>query len=117
MPFRYAEQALTWAMHKICLIHTSVSCLSEAQLIADTLIGLKLCACVQVSGPGNSTYRWHGSVEQAEEYYLNIKTNGARKREVLDWLHVHHPYDLPEISWIFHDCSEQYAQWVDSAVA
>jgi len=104
-------------MHEICLIHTSVSSLSEAQLITDALIEQRLCACVQVSGPGSSTYRWHGKVEQTEEYYLNIKTNEVRKQEALDWLQRHHPYDLPEISWVFHDCSEQYAQWIDSAVA
>ncbi|RLL51567.1 divalent-cation tolerance protein CutA [Mariprofundus sp. EBB-1] len=103
-------------MQKICIIHTSVCSRSEASLIATTLIDLKLCACVQMTGPGISTYRWKGKVEQAEEYYLSIKTNINHKDRVLEWLHQVHPYELPEITWDLRDCSAQYTEWVDSEV-
>ncbi len=101
-------------MHKIYLIHTSVSCESEAKKLADDLIGQAICACVQMIGPGLSTYRWHGKLEQAQEYFFRIKTTGACKDQVINWLHIHHPYDLPEISWTVHECSEEYALWVDA---
>jgi len=101
-------------MHKIYLIHTSVSCEAEAKKLADDLIGQSLCACVQMIGPGLSTYRWHGKLEQAEEYYISVKTNHARKDQVIDWLQLHHSYDLPEITWTVHECSEEYARWVNA---
>ncbi len=103
-------------MQKICLIHTSVSSSSEAKTLAAALMEQRLCACVQMTGPGVSTYRWKGKVEQAEEYYLNIKTNLANRDNVLDWLHEQHPYELPEISWQLHESSEQYAAWVHAEV-
>jgi len=99
-------------MQKICLIYTSVSSCSEAKALAAALIEQKLCACVQMTGPGVSTYRWKGRVEQAEEYYLCIKTILVKKDKVLNWLQRQHSYELPEITWELHDSSEQYAEWV-----
>jgi len=103
-------------MQKICLIHTSVSSCSEAKALAAALIEEKLCACVQMTGPGVSIYRWNDRVEQTEEYYLCIKTSRVNRDKVLDWLQRNHPYELPEITWELHDSSEQYAAWVDAQV-
>ncbi len=104
-------------MSEICLIHTSVGSCAEADLLTAALIEQRLCACVQMTGPGLSTYRWKGKVEQSEEYYLSIKTNMENRDNVLDWLCRQHPYDLPEISWQLCESSEQYAAWVNREVA
>jgi len=103
-------------MQKICLIHTSVSSSSEAKALAAALMDQRVCACVQMTGPGLSTYRWKDKMEQAEEYYLSIKTNLANRDKVLAWLHQQHPYELPEITWELHDSSEEYAEWVQTVV-
>jgi len=104
-------------MHTICVVHTSVSCLAEAEAIADVLIAQRLCACVQITAAGLSMYRWQGKLEQTEEYYLNIKTNQACQNKVIAWLQQSHPYDVPEITWVTQDSSQQYAEWINAEVA
>ncbi len=99
-------------MQKICLIHTSVSTMSEATILADALMDTHLAACVQITGPGLSIYRWQGKIEQADEYYINIKTSAKRSDDVVNWLKQHHPYDLPEIIRMECETTKAYADWV-----
>jgi len=101
-------------MQKICLIHTSVSTRAEASILADELMGTHLAACVQIFGPGLSVYRWKDKVEQADEYYLNIKASLACCDDVVDWLQQHHPYELPEIIRMECKATRAYADWVHS---
>jgi len=99
-------------MQKICLIQTSVSSIQEAKIIASGLIDGCLAGCVQISGPGLSIYRWKGTIEHADEYFLSIKTKSACRDAVVGWLKIHHPYQLPEITWVEADATEDYAEWV-----
>jgi len=102
-------------MQKICLIHTSVSSRSEATTLAADLMDTRLAACVQISGPGLSMYHWQGKLEQADEYYINIKTTTERSDAVIDWLKQHHPYELPEIIRTACEASMAYADWVHAS--
>jgi len=103
-------------MQKICLIRTSVDASDAANMLASGLINAHLAACVQISDPGLSIYRWQGSVEQANEYYLCIKTTPARRSAVIDWLSQHHPYELAEITWSEDYATDAYAAWVQANV-
>jgi len=100
-------------MQKIYLIHTAVASLAEATHLANALVEQHRCACVQIAGPGLSIYRWKGKLEQANEYYLSIKTNRLNRECVVTWLEQHHPYDLPEITWQRHGASDAYVEWVE----
>ncbi|MDQ6982739.1 MAG: divalent-cation tolerance protein CutA [Mariprofundus sp.] len=100
-------------MQKICLIQTAVSSISEAKIIASGLVDGCMAGCVQISGPGLSTYRWNGKVEHTEEYYLSIKTKPACRDDVISWLKQHHPYELPEIIWAEFGATEDYAGWLN----
>jgi len=99
-------------MQKMCLIDTSVSSKSEATILTADLMDTHLAACVQISGPGLSIYRWKGKVEQANEYYINIKTTTEHSDAVIRWLKQHHPYELPEIIRTECDASKAYADWL-----
>lgn len=101
-------------MQKICLIHTSVSSMSEATILTAELMDTHLAACIQIFGPGLSVYRWQGKVEQADEYYIHIKTTPEHSEAVIDWLKQHHPYELPEIIWAEYETTMAYADWVHS---
>ena len=46
----------------------------DAERIARTLVEERLAACVQVTGPITSTYRWHGQIETAQECQCWAKT-------------------------------------------
>lgn len=89
-----------------------------AERVAGELVGERLAACAQVTGPVASTYRWQGAVERAEEWYCHLKTTQARFPALRERLRQLHPYDTPEIIAIpLIDGDPEYLAWVREAVA
>ena len=70
---------------------------SVADRIARTLVDRKLAACVQVVGPIQSTYRWKGKVESAEEWLCLVKSTRDAYEAVEQAIAEIHPYEVPEI--------------------
>ena len=68
-----------------------------ADRIARTLVDRKLAACVQVLGPIESTYRWKGKVESAEEWLCLVKSTRDAYEAVEQAIAEIHPYEVPEI--------------------
>lgn len=81
----------------VLLVMSSLPNQAAAQRLARTLIERRLAACVSVLAPCSSVYRWQGSVEQAAEVPVLIKTTAARYAELESVLCALHPYELPEI--------------------
>jgi periplasmic divalent cation tolerance protein len=69
----------------------------SAAKIAHALVKERLAACVNQLPGVRSTYRWHGSVEQADEVLLLIKTTTDRLDALTVRLRTLHPYELPEL--------------------
>ena len=69
----------------------------SAQCIARSLVERRLAACVQISGPIESIYRWQGQVETAQEWRCTIKTSGERFEAVASAIRELHSYEVPEI--------------------
>lgn len=76
---------------------TSVSSREAADAIAARLVERRLAACVQVSGPVTSTYRWKGAVETATEWVCVIKTGAGLYNDLEEAIRELHEYELPEI--------------------
>jgi periplasmic divalent cation tolerance protein len=70
---------------------------AEAMKIATALVDQRLAACVQISGPINSCYRWRGNVETAEEWLCTIKTTEQSFGRVELAIRKIHSYEEPEI--------------------
>ncbi len=68
-----------------------------AEAIADTLVGEKLAACVNLLPGIRSIYAWQGEIQRDAEVMLLIKTSTARFAALTQRLPELHPYDLPEI--------------------
>ena len=68
-----------------------------AEALADGLVSNRLAACVQISSPIKSVYRWEGDVQRDAEWQLWIKTTSDRLDAVTAWLDEHHSYDVPEL--------------------
>ncbi len=79
------------------VVSTTTSSAEEAQQIASVLVEQRLAACVQVTGPVQSTYRWQGQVEQAQEWMCHIKTSVVRYPAVEAAIQEIHSYEQPEI--------------------
>ena len=69
----------------------------SAEAIAHALVEERLAACVSRLPGVRSTYRWQGSVEQADEVLLLIKTTADRLDALTARLRALHPYELPEL--------------------
>ena len=96
----------------LILIQTSFSQRVHAQETAAALIERRLAACVQVSGPVHSTYRWREKVQREEEYVLTAKTLTERYEQVAAFLREAHPYELPEIIAVaVHAADDAYLKW------
>ena len=87
--------------------------LSEALAAAGyEVVERRVVACVQVSGPVRSSYRWEGKMQREEEYMLTAKTLAGRYEQVAAFLRETHPYDLPEIIAVaVHAADGAYLNW------
>ncbi|HEV2177310.1 MAG TPA: divalent-cation tolerance protein CutA [Terriglobia bacterium] len=101
---------------KIVILVTAGS-LREARKIARSLLEQKLAACVNISPPVQSVYRWQGRVEMAREFLLIIKST----RELFDPIKAEvlklHSYTTPEIICLpIIDGSAEYLRWLEESV-
>jgi periplasmic divalent cation tolerance protein len=95
-------------------ITTTTANRRDADKIAAALVERRLAACVQVSGPITSTYRWQGKVETAEEWTCVIKTSGMQLAAIRTAFAEIHSYEVPElIVTPIVDGSESYLKWLE----
>jgi periplasmic divalent cation tolerance protein len=78
-------------------VSTAVSTQDDANKIATALIERRLAGCVQIVGPVQSIYRWHGVVERADEWLCLIKTSAELYASVEGSIRELHSYECPEI--------------------
>jgi len=89
----------------------------RAEEIAAALVEQRLAACVNVTPPLSSIYRWQGKVERDEERLLVIKTSRHRWHELHEQLAAMHPYEVPEIIALpLAAGAESYLRWVEESL-
>lgn len=100
-------------------VHTTTPDEATATAIAQALVEHRLAACVQVSGPIKSTYRWEGKIECAEEWMCCAKTVRRLYPQVEMHIRQAHPYEEPEILMVdVAGGSRGYLAWlVDQLIA
>lgn len=100
------------------LILTTTGTQTEAQLIARTLVERRLAACVNITAPIESVYRWKGVVETAQEWMLVIKTTQDAVERVCDAVRELHSYELPECVVVpIEGGSAEYLNWIANQVS
>jgi periplasmic divalent cation tolerance protein len=86
----------------------------EARKIACMLIEKRLAACVNITAPVTSVYRWKGAVEEAREFLLIIKSSRERFDELRIALESMHSYELPEVLALpVAEGSANYLAWLE----
>ncbi|BAO42966.1 divalent-cation tolerance protein CutA [Thiolapillus brandeum] len=84
-----------------------------AEHLAQSLVERKLAACVNISSPVLSVYRWKNKIEKDEEALLYIKTHTASWSTLEQAILELHPYDLPEIIALpLARGNKRYLNWV-----
>lgn len=101
---------------KIVILVTTGN-LRESRRIARRLVQSRLAACVNITQPVRSVYRWEGKVAEDREFLLIIKTSRKRFAEVKSTVLKIHSYTTPEvISLPILEGSESYLAWLDHSV-
>jgi periplasmic divalent cation tolerance protein len=94
-------------------ISTTTETKEQAQKIAQYLVEAKLAACVQITGPITSIYRWTGKVENAQEWFCMIKTTDDLYNKVEAAIKDLHTYETPEIIAVpIVKGSKEYLNWI-----
>ena len=90
---------------------------SRGHEIARALVEARLAACVTVSPPSRSTYRWEQKIVEEREHVLLIKTKAALYEDLEIKLKELHPYRVPEIIALpVSRGSEKYLEWLDAEI-
>jgi periplasmic divalent cation tolerance protein len=102
---------------EVIVVTTTVADRADAERIAASLVAKQLSACVQVSGPIDSTFRWKGQIETSQEWICAIKTRRDMYDEVERAIRELHSYEQPEIIALpVIAGSNGYLKWLSDAV-
>jgi len=86
-----------------------------ADSIVDALLNDHLVACSQRTGPVLTRYWWKGSLEQADEWIVLLKTRADLAARVVDAILERHPYETPEVIILsIAAAAPNYLAWIDS---
>lgn len=100
-------------MTEFIQITTTTGARQDAENIAAELVSRRLAACVQVSGPIVSTFRWQGKTETQEEWVCNIKSTSTKYAEIERVIADIHPYEVPElVATPITEGSSRYLDWL-----
>ena len=101
----------------VIMVLTSVADRADAERIAASLVAQRLAACVKLSGPVESTYRWKGRIESSREWQCTIKTLSSRYDAVVEAIRQLHSYEEPEILAVpIVGGSDSYLHWIADSV-
>ena len=111
------ENVTSTAGSTIVFVLTTLGADADAAAFARTLVEEKLAACVSVLPPMTSVYRWQGTIEEAREQQLVIKTTAERIAALQERFRALHPYELPEFVVMKPaEVSPLYCDWVVDSV-
>jgi len=100
------------------IVFSTIDNVHKARELATALIEAKLAACVNVVPSVWSVYHWQGTVEEAVENLLIIKTADGCLEDLQKALRELHPYDLPEIVVLPVETGlPEYLKWVSDSTA
>src|SRR5262245_29652577 len=78
-------------------VHSTTASKDEADKICAAAIESRLVACAQILAPLRSTYWWKGKIEQADEYFLMMKTTRDKFEALARLIRENHSYEVPDI--------------------
>lgn len=106
-------------MNTPALVLTTLPPETDADAFARALVGERLAACVSILPEMRSIYSWKGSLEDARERQVLIKTTRERVPALQARIGELHPYEVPEFIVLpVADGSDPYLRWLaESTVA
>ena len=97
---------------------TTTASEQEALKLARLLVDQRLAACVQISAPMRSIYRWQGELCEGVEFRCSIKSLATHAAQLMQIIRQAHSYDTPQIIVLpVTACDPSYAQWWREQIA
>lgn len=97
----------------IIIVTTTTDSEEEARRIAQSMVGKRLAACAQISGPIESHFWWDGKLDSAKEWQCRLKTSRNRYQELEKEIEKMHSYELPQIVAIDVSAAlSGFEQWI-----
>lgn len=88
-----------------------------AETLAETLVGERLAACVNIAGEIRSIYRWQGKIERDREHLCIMKSTRAAYPALQKRVLALHPYEVPELVVLaVSDGNPLYLAWLRESV-
>jgi periplasmic divalent cation tolerance protein len=104
-------------MDELIQCSTTFAGMLEAERCAQKLVEDRLAACVQISSPILSVYRWEGKIHRESEVLLTIKSVGYLSDRLIEAIGRLHSYQQPEIVIVpITRVSEGYGRWLREQV-
>lgn len=86
--------------------------------ITRQLVTEGLAASVHNFSPVRSIYRWQGQIHERVEGRASLHTQKSRVSDIIEWVKLQHPYDVPGISTRpIEDGNPDYLDWMRSETA
>jgi len=79
----------------VSLVYVTTESRDKAIEIGRALVGERLAACANVSGPITSIFRWDGAVQEGDEHVLIAKTRSDLVDRLQARVKALHSYDCP----------------------
>ena len=102
---------------EVVIVLTTLPADADSAALARALVQERLAACVNILPEMTSVYRWEGTVEEARERQVVIKTTARQLEQLHARVRSLHQYDVPE--WLVIPVvggSADYLAWVNESV-
>ena len=98
---------------KACIVFVTADKARDIKKITDALLKERTAACVNVTGPVSSVYRWKGKIEKASEKLMIIKAPKANVKKIISTVKELHSYETPEIIAVdIAAGNPEYIKWI-----
>ena len=95
----------------LVLVITTESDYNNAQNLANHILKMQLSKCVSLRRI-DSIYWWEGSLEEAQEVQITIKTKPELLEHLIVNLKKKHTYEIPQIICLRASSSAEYKEWL-----
>jgi periplasmic divalent cation tolerance protein len=84
-----------------------------ARKLGRKMVDEQIVACVNILPGMQAIYRWEGRIEDANEVVMIAKSTAERFSDIVDFMALEHPYDVPCIVALpLVDGEATYMKWI-----
>lgn len=102
-------------MEQYIVVYVTCASKAEADDLAGKIVADRLAACASIINGVNSVFHWQGKIDSAAESLMILKTRKKLLKELINFVQLHHSYDVPEIIALpIVGGSDDYLNWIEA---